>query len=150
MGGGIGTGLGLGNQGQKCGRGEHCLDSGAESVAWVEIDCSEGTLTDLSLEHDLLVRTRSATPTADRSTPSPVGNKPGYYSQEVEGIGGVVKKKVKKRVKVGATVYEFDDERKSGKYLERESSGKQRSWCGWCGRVCLGRADCQVQAQNPL
>lgn len=148
MGGGIGTGLGLGNQGQKCGRGEHCLDSSAESVAWVEIDCSEGTATGSSFEQDVLISARSSTPTIDRSTPSPMANKPGYYSQEVEGIGGVVKKKVKKRVKVGAAVYEWDDERKSGKYLEHESSGKERSWCGWCGRVCLRKADIQAQAQT--
>ena len=66
---------------------------------------------------------------------------PGYLRQEVEGLGGVMKKKVKKRVKVGATVWEYDDERESGKYLEREASGEQRSWCAWCSRVVLGRED---------
>ena len=71
---------------------------------------------------------------------------PGYLRQEVEGLGGVMKKKVKKRVKVGATVWEYDDERESGKYLEREASGEQRSWCAWCSRVVLGREDREVVA----
>jgi hypothetical protein len=57
------------------------------------------------------------------------------------GIGGVVKKKVKKKVRTGATVWEFDDERESGKYLEREASSVQRSWCGWCNRVVMGERD---------
>jgi len=74
-------------------------------------------------------------------TPDYTNNEPGYFQQEMEGIGGVVKKKVKKKVKVGATVWEFEDERASGKYLERESQGKLRSWCGWCGRVCPGEDD---------
>jgi hypothetical protein len=144
IGGGLGTGLGVGNQGQKCGRGDHCLSTSSSSVSWVEIDCSDGTLIDSS-DGELLPSSRVATPTGDRhGSPGPAMNKPGYFSQEIEGIGGVVKKKVKKRVKVGATVWEYDDERVSGKYLEREVSGKERSWCGWCDRVCLGEADRKV------
>jgi hypothetical protein len=134
IGGGLGTGLGQGNQGQKCGRGEHCLDSSVTAVCWVEIDCAEGTSQEQQRDqdHSSLVQT---------GTPDYTSNKPGYFQQEIEGIGGVVKKKVKKRVKVGATVWEFEDERASGKYLERESHGKLRSWCGWCGRVCPGEDD---------
>lgn len=121
------------------------MDTGAESTAWVEIDCSDGVSDDVGLDHDFLIPSRTGTPASDRASPSPNGNKPGYHSQEVEGIGGVVKKKVKKRVKVGATVYEWDDERRSGKYLGREARGEERSWCGWCGRVCLGEKDRQAQ-----
>ena len=143
MGGGIGTGLGLGNQGQKCGRGDHCLESGPESISWVEIDCSEG-----AEEHEALSLSRTGTPVGDNSSPGAMSNRPGYFQQEIEGIGGVVKKKVRKRVKVGATVYEYDDERKTGKYLEREASGTERSWCGWCGRVCLGEKDRQGQRED--
>lgn len=134
IGGGLGTGLGQGNQGQKCGRGEHCLDSSVAAVCWVEIDCAEGTSQEQlrDLDHSTLAQT---------GTPDYTNNEPGYFQQEIEGIGGVVKKKVKKRVKVGATVWEFEDERASGKYLERESRGKLRGWCGWCGRVCPGEED---------
>ena len=146
IGGGLGTGLGVGNQGQKCGRGDHCLSTSSSSISWVEIDCSDGALMDSDAE--FLPSSRVATPVGDRhntGSPAPATNKPGYFSQEIEGIGGVVKKKVKKRVKVGATVLEYDDERISGKYLDREASGRERSWCGWCDRVCLGENDRQLQ-----
>lgn len=155
IGGGLGTGLGEGDQGQKCGRGSGCLEAGKEGkgMCWVEIDCSEGTAkgqdeneestngstNDVLREYehavgfDAPIESRPSTPRADHG--------PGYLRQEVEGLGGVMKKKVKKRVKVGATVWEYDDERESGKYLEREASGEQRSWCGWCSRVVLGRED---------
>jgi len=122
-------------------------------MCWVEIDCSEGiakgqeegedlptpSAADSLREHehavgfDAPIDSSPSTPRADHG--------PGYLRQEVEGLGGVMKKKVKKRVKVGATVWEYDDERESGKYLEREASGEQRSWCGWCSRVVLGRED---------
>jgi len=64
-----------------------------------------------------------------------------YLTQELEGIGGVMKKKVKKRVKVGMTVKEYEDERESGLFLEREREGKNRSWCFWCLRVVMGKVD---------
>ncbi|KAL8645108.1 MAG: hypothetical protein Q9210_006892, partial [Variospora velana] len=66
----------------------------------------------------------------------------GYWQQEIEGIGGRVKKKVKKRVRMGKTVKEWEDER-DGKEeaLGRESRGEARSWCGWCGRVVWGQKD---------
>ncbi|KAI1609270.1 hypothetical protein EDD37DRAFT_697722 [Exophiala viscosa] len=132
IGGGLGTGLGEGNQGQKCGRGEACLDKGGKAVCWVEIDCSEGTTEDR--EHDGHNLSRAG-------APDYVNNKPGYLQQEIEGIGGVVKKKVKKRVKVGGTCWEYADERESGKYLEREAQGTIRSWCAWCNRLCLDEKD---------
>ncbi|RMZ87966.1 hypothetical protein DV736_g4819, partial [Chaetothyriales sp. CBS 134916] len=143
IGGGIGTGLGLGDQGQKCGRGQYCLETGPEGVSWVELDCCSG-----GDEHEAWASSLSGTLMAlgDRPSSSPQSKRPGYFQQEIEGIGGVVKTKVRKRVKVGATVYEYEDERRTGKYLERESSGRERSWCGWCGRVCLGEKDRQDQA----
>ena len=134
IGGGLGTGLGQGNQGQKCGRGEDCLERGGKAICWVEIDCSDPKPQD----H---VREAEGDSSSHVGTPDLVSNKPGYFQQEIEGIGGVVKKKVKKKVKVGATVWEFEDERASGKYLEREANGIVRSWCGWCGRVCPGKQD---------
>lgn len=134
IGGGLGTGLGQGNQGQKCGRGEDCLERGGKAVCWVEIDCSETS------PHDH-IREVEGDRASRVGAPDLALNKPGYFQQEIEGIGGVVKKKVKKKVKVGATVWEFEDERVSGKYLEREANGIVRSWCGWCGRVCPGKED---------
>lgn len=142
IGGGLGTGLGQGNQGQKCGRGEDCLDSSVTAVCWVEIDCAEGT----SQEHGRDPDHSSLIPTG--GTPDYINNTPGYFQQEMEGIGGVVKKKVRKRVKVGATVWEFEDERASGRYLERESRGKLRSWCGWCNRVAPGEDDVLAQEEK--
>ena len=70
-----------------------------------------------------------------------MGEKAGYLRQEIEGIGGVVKKKVKKRVRVGKTVREYEDEREKADYLEREAKGDKRSWCGWCSRVIPGKLD---------
>ena len=142
IGGGLGTGSGVGNQGQKCGRGDQCLDDGANSISWVEIDCSEGYGAEDGHEFEHLTTSRSGTPVLDGGGSGLTTNRPGYLQQEIEGIGGVVKKKVKKKVKVGATVWEYEDERKDPrKYLEREATGKERSWCGWCGRVCLGEQD---------
>lgn len=60
-----------------------------------------------------------------------------------EGIGGVLKKKVKRRIKTGACTYEYADERESGQYLERERKGAVRSWCGWCARVVPSLKDTQ-------
>lgn len=138
IGGGLGTGLGQGDQGQKCGRGKLCLEDGADGVCWVETDCSND-------KTEVKAQTRSAaTNRSKREIVLQEGdgggyhcNKAGYLNQEIEGIGGTVKMKARKRVKVGATVWEFDDERETGKYLGREASGLLRSWCGWCDRVVL-------------
>ncbi|EXJ73292.1 uncharacterized protein A1O5_03052 [Cladophialophora psammophila CBS 110553] len=135
IGDGLGTGLGLGNQAQKCGRGEDCLEMSGKAICWVEIECSEGKAHD-GTDTDRNSLSRVGTPDSAYGS-----NKPGYLQQEIEGIGGVVKKKVKKRVKVGAGVWEWEDERESGKYLEREAQGTARSWCGWCGRVCPSEKD---------
>lgn len=134
--GGLGTGMGEGDQGQKCGRGEDCLDAVEGEV---EFDCTE--------------RPPSLSSPGIKVGEADGGQKSeelsaGYLRQEVEGIGGVVKKKVKKRVKFGATVWEYDDERGSGKYLEREASGKERSWCGWCGRVVKGQVDRELHGDD--
>jgi hypothetical protein len=65
-----------------------------------------------------------------------------YLAQEIEGIGGVLKVKHKKQVRVGECVKLYEDEReKSIQYLEREVSGRLRSWCSWCERVVLGEKD---------
>jgi hypothetical protein len=66
---------------------------------------------------------------------------PGYTRHEIEGIGGVVKKKLVRMVKVGACVSEWEDEREIGKYLVREVEGRTRSWCRWCWRVIPSAKD---------
>jgi hypothetical protein len=151
--------MGAGDQGQKCARGEECLDRMGAGLCWVEIDCCEQQAPhqpdfarSSSLDHESSGPARDPKNIEDGSSgsidlsigdeaTSTVSNKPGYLRQEIEGIGGVVKKKVKKKLRTGATVWEFDDERESGKYLEREASGVQRSWCGWCNRVVMGERD---------
>lgn len=65
----------------------------------------------------------------------PEEKEPGYLRQEIEGIGGRVKQRAKKRVMVGACVVEHEDERDTGDYLTREEEGMHRAWCGWCWRV---------------
>lgn len=52
-----------------------------------------------------------------------------------------MKKKYRKRERVGGTVKEWEDERDGGEVLAREKEGRERSWCGWCGRVVLGARD---------
>jgi len=79
-------------------------------------------------------------PVDHRRTPSPQ-LKPGYERHEIEGIGGVMKKKLLRKIKIGACVPEWEDERLSGKILGREVQGRRRSWCGWCRRVIPAQGD---------
>lgn len=133
--GGIGTGIGEGNEGVHCGREEACL---AAKELEKEIDCDADELTALrELE-------RTSTPGREWA--------PGtsYMTQEIEGIGGIVKKKVKKRVKVGAVVKEYEDERDHGCYLGREQEGAMRSWCHWCARIVPGRRDLEGTVKDGL
>lgn len=135
--------MGEGDQGQKCGRGDGCLATRGGATCWVEIDCSDPRPASSSSQGLISGDGFDGIEESDPTLEAMPKSKPGYLQQEMEGIGGVVKKKVKKKVHVGATVWEFDDERESGKYLEREASGVQRSWCGWCSRVVLGEQDRQ-------
>jgi hypothetical protein len=64
-----------------------------------------------------------------------------YSTQEIVGIGGKVKKKVRKIVPVGAVVKEYEDERVTEKFLGREHVGTNRSWCSWCTRVIASNND---------
>ncbi|KAL1852694.1 hypothetical protein Plec18170_005831 [Paecilomyces lecythidis] len=142
LGGGLGTGIGEGCQGVKCGRGEHCLAAqeielevcdADERSAGVHDHYTHGIVT--SHNHE-----QSDSPNLD-SLDNRDGEEPGYFKQEIVGIGGVVKCKAKKRVTVGACVVEHEDERETGKYLRREESGEDRCWCGWCWRVIPGKHD---------
>ena len=101
-----------------------CAADGLSSSAWVDAFQGESTI---------------------EESWNDSGEKPGYLTQEMEGIGGVVKKKVKKRVKVGKTVREYEDEREKAEYLGRETRMENRSWCGWCDRVIPGKRDYEGQ-----
>ena len=132
--GGIGTGIGNGAEGVKCGRGINCL---AVREVEVEVD-GEGENVAAYVED------ASATPTepTDVSDTTVDGSKKtGYLHHEIEGIGGRVKKKVTARVRVGAVVDEYEDEGESINLLAREARGEKRSWCGWCERVVPGPND---------
>lgn len=135
LGGGLGTGLGLGNQGQKCGRDKFCLAT-RDAMALMETECVSEDVSTPGL-HEL---SRSNTPVL-HDNDGEARPEPGYFRQEIEGVGGKVKSKSRKLVKVGATVYEFRDERESGKYLSREANGERRSWCSWCSRVCPSKSE---------
>ncbi|KAF2634416.1 hypothetical protein P280DRAFT_474667, partial [Massarina eburnea CBS 473.64] len=122
--GGVGTGAGEGNEGVECGRGADCL---AAKAVEHEIDCHADALADLEL---------ASGPSTDRWTGT------SYHAQEIEGIGNVMKMKLKKQVHVGEAVKIYEDEKdRSIQYLEREVAAKLRSWCSWCERVVLDERD---------
>ena len=124
--GGVGTGIGQGNEAVKCARTFFCL--GAQIVD-VDLECPSSFKGGPGLQGIAV------------DAPEHAGDEAGYWSQEIEGIGGIVKKKVRTRIKVGAPVREWEDEREGGQLLGREISGKERSWCAWCDRVVPGKAD---------
>ncbi len=125
--GGFGAGLGEGNEGVECGRGSNCQ---ASHEVYQEIECDADDLA--VIEHDLAK--------ADIEGHQWAGS--SYLTQEIVGIGGAVKKKIKKRVTVGAAVKEYEDEREgTAQFLSREQAGDNRSWCSWCDRVVPGKKD---------
>ncbi len=197
--GGLGTGIGEGNEGVKCGRDRNCL---AVREVEVEVDCEAQDLaahvgeivgamgkmkindgdedddsynynnnsnnTQLKDHQEGNVESHQLVDGSDGSDGSGSGSdastgvngnmningmmmvkgddhreksETGYLRQEMEGIGGVVKKKLKTRVRVGAVVDEHEDEREHADYLAREIRGDERSWCGWCDRVIPSRRD---------
>lgn len=135
LGGGLGTGIGEGCQGVKCGRGEDCL---AAQEIELEVDSQTDEWATSPFDHH-----GHGHLTSHNHEHVNHDEEPGYFRQEIVGIGGVVKQKSKKRVTVGACVVEHEDERETGKYLKREESGQHRSWCGWCWRVIPGKKDLQ-------
>ncbi|KAM5431873.1 hypothetical protein McanMca71_006993 [Microsporum canis] len=140
-GGGHWVGFGDCGQGVQCGLEQRCL---AAEYIEVEVDCEAG---DWAAEFSH----------SDNSSNSAIDNfrhpnslshsegrddeEPGYLRQEIEGIGGIVKQKVKKRVRVGASVEECDDDRETTTYLKQETSGAVRSLCGWCLGIVLSNAE---------
>jgi hypothetical protein len=127
--GGLGTGIGEGIEGVHCGRGRLCL---AAKIVEQELDCDTEVLQAMREEAE-----KVASEGTGRSW-----HGTSFAVQEMEGIGGVVKKKIKKLINVGAYVAECEDERE-GKtsYLDREVQGRVRSWCAWCERVIPSKCD---------
>ena len=118
--GGIGAGLGQGNEGVECGRDGDCLN--AKHVE-KEVECDADELAACEAEHGRHWAGSS------------------YNTHEIVGIGGKVKKKITKEVLVGAVVKEYGDEMKTNNFLQREQEGANRSWCSWCARVVPGKKD---------
>jgi hypothetical protein len=82
-----------------------------------------------------------------RYTPSPQMG-PGYERHEIVGIGGVIKRKLVRIVKVGGVVPEWDDEQTSSTILRRDVDGLRRSWCGWCRRVIPAKEEYDATIQH--
>lgn len=124
--GGIGAGLGEGNEGVECGRRQDCL---AAQDVYREYECGAEEL-------------------AAEASESPGHEHRGcsYMMQEMVGIGGQLKTKVKEKVCVGQAVKHYEDERSTGRYLSREQGGLNRSWCSWCARVIPGKKDLESPA----
>ncbi|KAF2434727.1 hypothetical protein EJ08DRAFT_626818 [Tothia fuscella] len=129
--GGIGTGIGEGNEGEQCGRKERCL---AAKMIEQESACDAETI-------------RAEAEKAEKVAFEGTGRSwqgSSFDVQEMEGLGGVMKRKIKKLQLIGASVAVGDDGRDGkSKYLEREMQGKQRSWCAWCDRVVPSKKDRQ-------
>ncbi|KAI9163023.1 hypothetical protein HJFPF1_04620 [Paramyrothecium foliicola] len=167
--GGLGTGIGDGDRGVICGREERCC---AAKEREQEIDCDAEDARDnsttpwLSEQHvqlgpyagtptlsphtnsvaaaastsSLALDTQSEGMRHERASTPQLG--PGYSRHEIEGIGGIVKRKLVRMVRVGACVPEYEDEKTAGsRSLGREARGEVRSWCGWCWRVIPGAKD---------
>ncbi|KAI0019221.1 hypothetical protein F4780DRAFT_793518 [Xylariomycetidae sp. FL0641] len=156
--GNLGTGIGEGDRGVICGRAGEC--HGAKEREQ-ETDCDAADARQeaaLSTSASSTSSSPWATPSpnatstsppllggiladADRRTPSPSQLRPGYARHEIEGIGGRVKTKLVRMLRVGACVPEWEDEKDSGQILGRELAGRRRSYCGWCWRVIPSAKD---------
>jgi len=132
---GIGVGIGEGDRGVECGLGGECL---AAREVEQETDCDAED----ARESESNSRTVSPSSSPGSTTGSIASGHmgPGYSRHEIEGIGGRLKKKRVKMVKVGASVLDYEED-KTGGFLAREATGKTRSWCGWCWRVVLAAKD---------
>ncbi|KAM4057512.1 hypothetical protein HRG_010754 [Hirsutella rhossiliensis] len=169
--GGLGTGIGDGDRGVICGRETSCLaakdiehevDCDAEDARGYGepgstpggpslVSAASATSTASGAAADQATSPVTAMPMGpllldglrheNERTPSPQLG-PGYERHEIEGIGGRVKRKLVRMVRVGACVPEGVDETGFGnRILRPEVRGDARSWCGWCLRVIPGRSD---------
>ncbi|CEN59571.1 hypothetical protein ASPCAL02016 [Aspergillus calidoustus] len=134
--GGLGTGIGEGCQGVKCGRGENCL---AAQEIELEVECeADESMANSPPEYGYHFGHRfdqAHSGSHNHKWEDPEGEETGYLRQEIIGIGGRMKQITKKRVRVAACVVEHEDERETGEYLTREEEGDVRGGCGWCHRA---------------
>ncbi|KAI1372038.1 hypothetical protein F4677DRAFT_433817 [Hypoxylon crocopeplum] len=152
--GGLGTGIGEGDRGVICGREASCCGA-KEREQETDCDAADAREQDEQQNGNLSPHWATPSPTSsisgsppsERRTPSPQ-LRPGYARHEIEGIGGVVKTKLVRIVRVGACVPEWEDEKKKGEILGREVSDRSRSWCGWCWRVIPGKKDREIPETN--
>ncbi|KAH7011419.1 hypothetical protein EDB80DRAFT_389056 [Ilyonectria destructans] len=143
--GGLGTGIGDGDRGVICGREADCCRAKEREQ---QLDCDAEDARDGNVIATPIPATMAPVDAlidslrlSHERTPSPQLG-PGYNRHEIEGIGGIVKRKRVRMVRVGACVPEWDDERGIGtRILGREVRGARRSWCGWCWRVVPGDKD---------
>jgi len=127
--GGLGTGIGEGVEGVQCGRHSSCL---AAKIVEQEVDCDAEALRAIEEEAEKIASDGTGR----------IWQGTSFAVQEIDGIGGVVKKKIKKLIPVGAYVEEKEDEREGKRgYLDREIKGEVRSWCSWCERVIPAKAE---------
>jgi len=134
--GGLGVGIGEGDRGVECGRERECC---AAREVEQEIDCDAEDAREIDAStsgNNGRTISPSSSPGSERGQMGP-----GYARHEIEGIGGVVKRKLVRMVRVGACVPEWEDEKEMGRFLVKEVEGRARSWCGWCWRVIPGVKD---------
>jgi hypothetical protein len=118
-----------GNKGVECGRKRSCV---AARLVEREQDCGVDEMKEMEEEAEKVAAAGTGRSWEGGS----------FAAQEVEGVGGVWKMKVKRLVWVGAEVDEFDDEDPEGsKALDKEIKGEARSWCAWCNRVIPSKDD---------
>ncbi|KAG8529447.1 uncharacterized protein KY384_006084 [Bacidia gigantensis] len=126
--GGLGTGIGEGNEGVKCARGADC--KGALEVE-VEFECPTSASSPVPGSASSHGESSGNGSDGEEASGTPMKEKEeaGYWRQEIEGLGGVVKKKFRKRERIGGTVREWEDESKGGAILAREKAHEDRAWC---------------------
>ncbi|KHJ33033.1 putative sulfate transporter [Erysiphe necator] len=122
--GGLGIGITEANRGIYCGFGDHC-----SKAREVELEI----YSDAEDARDKYFFNRSedlnGTSYIDKS-------RPGYNRHEIEGIGGVMKNKLVKMVKISECVSGIEaDGKDNDNVLALEIEGKLRSWCSWCQKV---------------
>lgn len=172
----LGTGIGDGDRGVICGRDSNCL-AAREREQETDCDAEDARGSPGSSSSD-----RHSPPTPQNHhatsyfpimtasnqsieslveeyrherTPSPLLG-PGYERHEIEGIGGIVKRKLVRMVRVGACVPEWEDEKSHShgagpsRVLGHEVRGDVRSWCGWCNRVVPGKKDRADMARDQM
>lgn len=148
-GGGLGSGIGEGLEGVKCGLGDACR--GGHDVEREECGTAEElaelggrlppSLGQQQVSHGVAV--------GAAGSPHDEWSGTSFFAQEIEGIGGRRVMKVKRRVRVGAVVKEWEDERDGREaYLAREKEGKNRAWCAWCARVVPSERDARELRQR--